>query len=209
MTNWTYAGAAAALVVATGLLHGFWTDRWASSSDLVEAVERLKALPANVGEWEGKDLECKPGPGVAGCFQRTYANKRLGVSVVVALFNGRPGPVATHTPEVCYGANGYRVGAKKAVGLDSASGPAQFWTADAAKDKAGETQKLRLHWAWNAGDGWVASKDARDEFPRLRHSVLHKLYVLRDLAQGSPAGPEPSELFLKEFIPAMDAALFN
>ena len=210
MTNWIYALVAGLAVVATGLVHGYWTDRWSSSADLNEAAARLATLPSTLGEWEGKDGEARPGPGVTGSLQRTYTNRRLGTSVVIALVNGRPGPVATHTPEVCYGGTGYRVAAKTPVALDFASVPAQFWTSDAVRKKTTDEERIRLYWAWNAGDGWVASKDARQEFPRLRHAVLHKLYVLRDLNQAGAAtnGPEPCEEFLKVFLPAMQAALF-
>ena len=213
MTAWIYAGAASLLVVVSGLVHGVWTDRWASSGDLVEAANHLPLIPMNVGEWEGKEIEARPGqraPGVTGSLQRLYTNRRLGTSVVVALVNGRPGPVATHTPEACYGAGGYRVGKKKSVAMDFSGVPAQFWTSDAVREKVGEQEKIRIYWAWDAGAGWVASKDAREEFPRLRHPILHKLYVLRDLNQAgaSTVGPEPCEEFLKAFLPAMQGTLF-
>src|SRR5436309_3557520 len=102
--TYLFTVAASAALVAAGLVHGFWTDRWAPAVETQAAAERLPTLPLEIGDWKGKDLDVKAGqagPGVAGCLQRSYFNPHRGVSVVIALVCGRPGPVATHTPEVC------------------------------------------------------------------------------------------------------------
>ena len=219
MTRWLFAGTAALALVATGIVHGFWTDRWTASVDTNEAAVRLNVIPLVIGDWEGEEIDLKPGQagaGVAGCVQRRYFNRHLGATVVLAVVNGRPGPVATHTPEVCYGASGYRVGQRAAVQvpLDTKGPSAQFWTADAVRTKVTEETKLRLFWAWNGGEGWVASRDARQQFPRFRHPVLHKLYVLRDVSGISKAAradskDEPCLIFLQALLPALDRVLFS
>src|SRR5439155_11035404 len=162
------------------LVHGFWTDRWSASSDVEDAAARLGAVPVRFGDWEGTDVEVKPGQigaGVAGCLQRKFTNRVTGQAVVVALVNGRPGPVATHTPEVCYGASGYVVEDKKPVRLEKYDGSGQFWTSVAVRTRVADQTKLRLYWAWNGGDGWDASPDPRGHYSRFRYPVLHKLYV--------------------------------
>jgi hypothetical protein len=215
MVRWFSVSAAALALVAAGIVHGYWTDRWVASTDTSAAAALLDRIPLQVGEWDGEEIEVKPGqvgPGVTGCIQRRYKNARLGVTVVLALVNGRPGPVATHTPEACYGASGYLVGQREAVRLDTTDPAAQFWTADAVRTKVTEETRLRLYWAWHGGQGWVSSNDARTEFPRYRHPVLHKLYVLRELT-GNEAGPrtrdEPCESFLRALLPELDKALFS
>src|SRR5947209_8322930 len=103
--TYLFAAAASVALIAAGLVHGLWTDRWAQAVETKDAAERLPMLPLDLGDWKGADLEVKSGqagPGVAGCLQRRYFNAHRGVTVVVALVCGRPGPVATHTPEVCY-----------------------------------------------------------------------------------------------------------
>jgi hypothetical protein len=219
MTRWLLAGLASLALIATGLVHGFWTDRWSASVDLRQRGDRLHSVPMAFGDWEGKEIEAKPGqvaPGVTGCIQRRYFNRRLGVEVVLALVNGRPGPVATHTPEVCYGASGYVVGQRvlAQVPLDTEGTSAQFWKADAERKSATVTTKLRIFWAWNGSQGWQAPADARRAFPRFRHPVLHKLYVLRDVSAesdaGKPAGQdEPCQLFLQELLPVLERVLFT
>jgi hypothetical protein len=217
MTRWLFAGIAALVLVATGIVHGFWTDRWSTSVDLQDHALLLDKVPMTIEDWEGEEIEVKPGqagPGVTGCIQRRYVNRRLGSTVVLALVNGRPGPVGTHTPEVCYGASGYLVGQRSEVQvpLDTKGRSAQFWTSDAERKKATEETKLRLFWAWNGGQGWVASKDARHEFSRFRYPLLHKLYVLRDISgteEKSRGQDEPCLLFLRALLPKLDEVLFN
>jgi hypothetical protein len=213
MKRWLFAGTASLALLAAGLVHGFWTDRWTQSNETKEAADRLPHIPLVLGDWEGKDIEVKPGQagaGVVGCLQRSYFNRHRGATVVMALVCGRPGPVGTHTPEVCYGANGYLVGKRQARNLE-AEQPAVFWTSDAVRTRVSDETRVRLYWAWNGGEGWVASPDARQQFPRYRYPVLHKLYVLRDLS-GSPreaSKDEPCEAFLQAALPALHKALFG
>jgi hypothetical protein len=210
MKNWVFAGTAAAVLAAAGVVHGFWTDRWARNEATDAAVARLQDVPLQVGEWQGEDIDAPhPVPGVAGTVQRRYVNHRLGATVVLALVNGRPGPVATHTPEVCYGANGFNVGPRQAVTVPGGGG--KFWTADASKTTVTQQTRIRLYWAWNGGGGWVASADARHEFPRHKCGVLHKLYVIRELAGPRPPADQqdPCEEFLAALLPVLHEALFT
>src|SRR6516162_5920447 len=104
MTKWFVAVTASAALVASGLVHGFWTDRWMPPADVARATERLDDLPLEIGPWKGHKVEIKPGQagaGVAGFIQRRYENVQTGASVAVAVVCGRPGPVSIHTPEVC------------------------------------------------------------------------------------------------------------
>lgn len=215
MTRWIYAVTASVVLIAAGVVHGFLTDRWVSDSRLTDAAARLADIPTRLGDWEGTALEVKPtqvGAGVTGYSQRRYYNARTGATVVMAIVNGRPGPVATHTPEACYGAAGYVVGKRSSVDLDTRGSPARFWTSDAVRTRATDVTKVRIFWAWNGGEGWTASNDARREFSRYHYPVLHKLYVLRDLNEPSTkAGKDKDEAcvaFLGALVPALDQALF-
>ena len=212
MIRWIYAITAAIALIGTGLVHGFWTNRWVEDTATFEAGRRLQNLPMTIGEWEATTIECTPAPGIGGAVQRSYANKRLGVSVNIALVNGQPGPVATHTPEVCYGASGYSVGRREPIRLDTEGHSSQFWTSDATKTSATEESRIRIYWGWNAGKGWVASEDARKEFTRFRHPVLHKLYVIRELGAFETnvrAKDEACVQFLDALVPVLDKALFT
>lgn len=216
MKKWIYSLAATLFLLSGGLVHGIMTDRWHSDPGIASAVEKLSAIPMQIGEWEGQDLEVKKsqiGAGVAGCLQRTYFNRRLGATVTMAIVNGRPGPIAIHTPEACYGAAGYKVDRRSPFSLEGTEGTNQFWTAEATRARVAEETRLRLFWAWNGGDGWKASADPRSDFPRYRSPILHKLYVIRDVSdksrQSAHDRDEVCSSFLDVFIPVLEESLFS
>jgi hypothetical protein len=197
---------ATVLIVATGLVHGHWTDRWAPAVEPKQAAERLSSLPMTIGDWDANDAG-SPGesvPGVVGSLQRSYIHRMTGAAVTVALVCGRPGPVSIHTPDSCYAASGYKVDAQTPVAVCPG---VDFWYADAVRTKATEETRLRILWAWNTGDGWQAPPDARTAFAR--YPVLHKLYVLRELnSLAEPVKDDPSLSFLRSLLPALDERLF-
>jgi len=200
---------ASVTLVGTGLLHGYWTDRWQKPPELAEAGARLNQIPTTLGEWELQETESKPpapDPKLAGSLQRQYLNRRTGQRVAIYVVCGRFGPVSIHNPEVCYDAGGYMVGEKTRSPAPNNAG--EFWTTDAVRTNATEEKKIRIYWAWNADNGWVAPGDARSEFKRV--PLLHKLYVVRDLntLDESRKG-DPCLEFMQLLLPQMDRVLFN
>ena len=171
MTRIVTTIAATALILACGVVHGFWTDRWQAPAETAAAAARMDALPMEVGDWVGSAVEVKNprAGGVAGTLQRRYENHRTGEAVQVYMVCGRPGPVSIHTPEACYGASGFVLGGKSKVAVREQGG--DFWSADAVKDKAGQETRLRIYWAWNDGSGWTAPEgDPRWTFTTGRHA---------------------------------------
>jgi hypothetical protein len=210
MKQWFFAAAGSLALISAGIVHGFWTDRWVQSADTAQAASLLPGIPHEIGEWKGEDLDIKPAPGVTGSLQRAYTNRRLGTTVIMALVCGRPGPVATHTPEACYGASGYVVEKRRPFRVDVLDNPAHFWTSDAVRTNVSQETRVRIYWAWNGGPGWVAASDARQSFPRFRYPVLHKLYVLRELSSdGDTTRDEPCEAFLQLLLPELNRTLFT
>jgi hypothetical protein len=209
MTKWLAAITASIALVASGLVHGFWTDRWRPSPDVAAAAERLERLPLELGPWKGAVVEVKPGQagaGVAGCIQRRYENRSTGASVVVAVVCGRPGPVSIHTPDACYGASGYEVGRSDRISVPQGKG--ELWKTDAARKTATDEVRVRVYYGWHTAAGWQAPDDARTAFAR--EKVLHKLYLVRELV-GSNDSPraEPCEDLMRLLLPALDRALFE
>jgi hypothetical protein len=203
MVKWLAALTASVALVATGLVHGFWTDRWQPPADVAAAAARLDEVPLEVGPWKGQVMEVKAnqlGAGVAGCVQRRYENRQTGAVVVLALVCGRPGPVSIHTPDACYGASGYLVGSRERVTLPGELG--SFWKTDAGRTTTTDEIRLRIYYGWHSTKGWEAPDDSRPAFARER--VLHKLYVLRELAgAGENPREEPCEAFLEQMLPRL------
>src|SRR5215831_4661092 len=103
---------ALAAVLAAGIVHGFWTDRWRTARTVEAAVANLDRVPRTVGDWQAEPLasDVRDDQGLPGQLYLRYVNRKSGDSITVALVCGRPGPVSIHTPDVCYGASGYKVG---------------------------------------------------------------------------------------------------
>src|SRR5690348_14337503 len=102
------AVAAVVLVVACGVVHGFWTGRWSGITN-TDVAAHLAQVPLDVGDWQGHDLEAdaRLKDGMAAVLYRSYVHRQSRETVTVYLVCGRPGPVAVHTPDVCYAASGF------------------------------------------------------------------------------------------------------
>ncbi|HWG45961.1 MAG TPA: exosortase-associated EpsI family protein [Gemmataceae bacterium] len=208
MMRWFAALTGSAALIACGIVHGFWTDRWLPPVETAQAADRLETVPLELGEWDGEVIAVKSGEagaGVAGCIRRRYVNRKTGAEVSLFLVCGRSGPVSIHTPEVCYGASGFMVGNKSRFEVNETGD--NMWKTDAIRASATEETRLRLYWGWNGGNGWTASNDARLQF--VGGAVLHKLYIVRELnSLNESSRTEPCEEFLRVLLPALRKTLF-
>ena len=207
-------GSALLVVLGSGLVHGWWTERWHSSPALGVAVARLGEVPLTIGPWKGEPVDVDPQAvaqaNVAGCWMRRYTHGVSGEAVTVLLMCGRAGPVSVHTPEWCYGGAGYEMAGaptRLALGPVADLPPAQFWTARFAKLAPAVPEQLRIFWAWGAAGAWTAPDRPRLAFAR--QPVLFKLYVLRSLRSASERlEDDPCVEFMRQLLPQF-AGLFD
>jgi hypothetical protein len=210
MQRYLAAVTAAVLVVLSGMVHGFWTDRWTTSLPPAQAAQRLGRVPLDVGDWAGQTLPSKSRPeGIAGQLYRRYINRVNGTRITVALFTGLPGPVSIHTPDVCYRAGGFEVAAPLKYSHAPMKGqpPAEFWTADLLKIKATEKLHQRIFWAWATDGAWQAADNPRFQFAA--RPVLYKLYLVRQLTSpDEPLEEDPCIDLMHELLPQLQKYLF-
>src|SRR5262245_41385535 len=94
------------LVISFGIVEGFWSDRWGFSQEAASAAARLEDVPLSMGEWDahpGKlDAREIGRAEIRGYMLREYINRRTGNTLTVLIALGRPGPIAVHSPEVCF-----------------------------------------------------------------------------------------------------------
>jgi hypothetical protein len=201
-----------ALVVAA-VFEGMRSGRWGISEDLKAAAARLDRVPARFGDWTSSDnpvdRKILERAEAAGSVSRVYRNAKTGSVVSVLLLCGRAGPIASHTPDICYAGLGYQMsGGELRKTLSPPAGPATYWSARFAKDAA--DPGLEVNWAWGDAAGtWVAAEAPRLEFAS--RPVLYKVYATRALApaatrSGTPE-PDPVHDFLTEFLPVVRTAL--
>jgi len=198
--------------MVTGLVHGFWTNRWAWADETAVPAARLGQVATDLGEWHGEPLEQAPRQmePISGYLYRRYTNQRTGVVVVVALICGQPGPVSIHTPDVCYGASGYEVAphAKYTLPASGDTPAADFWTSQLRKTQAASQTNLRIFWSWTSSGNWQIADNPRLAFAHL--PVLFKLYVIRDLSSSSePLEDDPSLDLLRQLLPELQHKVFS
>jgi hypothetical protein len=178
-----------ALVVGSGLVHGWWTERWQDSTDLRAAVARLEHLPGDLGPWKQRpaklDPEAERQAGAAGSWVREYTHETSGNSVLVILLCGRPGPISVHRPEDCYRGAGFELTAPPFPYALRSARPRllmRCWCAKFRRQDKADPTRLRILWSWFAQGAWQAPESPRLAFAG--RQALYKLYVVREMTNG-------------------------
>jgi hypothetical protein len=204
MQRFLVIASACVVLIASGVVHGVWTDRWSDQSDLAETARRLDLLPMTIGAWEGSAVEMDkdPNTGLAGMIARRYVNATNGKAVTLFLACGRSGAVCTHTPDVCYAGNGFEVEKAKRFVLPSttAEAPPEFWTARFVKERNTGKTNLRIFWSWYGKDSWKVADNPRLSFAG--EKVLYKLYLIREMVQtDEPLEGDACVEFMQDVLP--------
>ncbi len=197
-------------LVASGLLHGRWTNRW-NQQDEVHGALLLSQLPRELGDWQTGDfLTINPAdiPAMTECQSRRFNSLRDPKSIVVSVTSGRPASVAVHTPDVCYLGSGYTL--RGAVSRQSVplahGGTASFWVGDFNKLTATGNETIRVRWSWSADGVWQAPNFPRFEFAGPR--ILYKLYIVHSLSEDEATNKDDPYLkFIAELVPQLNAQM--
>ena len=170
-----------AVTLAGGVVHGRLSNRWGPPADLRRVGDHLATLPEMLGEWQLVEAEEMPESAVqmlecAGHVIRTYTHRHSGARVKLALIAGPPGPIAVHTPEVCYNSRDWKLEeprlAKEIHGGNS--GPHTFWAVTMqAATASGE--RLRVYYGWTDGHDWRAAESPRYQFARSPYLIKLQL----------------------------------
>jgi hypothetical protein len=227
LASYLSTAVAAALLLAAGTGHGLWTNRWGPSQVLDESRTRLSDsnIPKVVGDWVGEDpppeenrLAQMAQADVTGHLVRIYTNRRTGDTLSVMILSGLPGPIASHTPQICYAGAGFDLvpppGKYEIKAGDLGPGAkkgADFYVGDFKKVRSIVPAGLRIFWSWSENGTWRITSNPRRTF--VHAQCLYKIYVIRQTT-GPGANPgevsevDPSARFLEAFMPALQQALF-
>jgi hypothetical protein len=193
------------LTLLSGVVHGYLDGRWSSKTDLIAVGKRLHDLPPRSGDWVlSETSELAEGAAeILRCYgseMRVYRNEKTDDRVTVAVLFGPRGPIAVHTPEVCYSSVGTRQTRERQVeSITTVAMHHELWSVQFSKD-GDPTPSLEVWYAWTAGSQWQASK-----YPRF--------WMAENLCKIQVAGPvgdegnQPCRQFLEEFLPDLEKIL--
>ncbi len=194
------------LTIGSGVSHGWLDGRWSGGRNDKEIGDKLRELPEQIGDWVSlgeldmpksttEMLRC-----YGYCF-RAYRNSKTGDQVTFAVLVGPRGPIAVHSPDICYPSQGMKAREKrKPLSIETTGEVNRFWhVIFEPKNEIG--QSIDVFYAWSDGKSWQASEDPR--FWPAFH--LYKL----QLAGTPPEAGKASggEEFLKAALPELKKVL--
>ena len=223
-----------ALTIVSGVIHGRMSNRWSLPQGLLDAAERLEKFPKEFpgesptdpgggpseanAKWveQSSDpinentldaLECK------GYINRRYQNSLTGQIVQVAILLGPVGPIAVHTPEVCFSSRNHkqREGRQRETIDYSESASHKFWAvtfeANAPTLEADEQlADIRVYYAWSTGEQWLAPDEPRISF--FGNPYLYKIQLEAFVSQQpGQRTNDPCQEFLQDFLPVAKSHL--
>jgi hypothetical protein len=193
------------LILFSGVVHGYLDGRWSQANDLKAQGELLQQLPEMCGDWQlakTEDLD-------AGAMQllrchgstvRVYRHREKEDSFVnVAIMFGPRGPIAVHTPEVCYDSVGTEQTADRRVeSISTVQSRHELWTVPFSRDNRSE--EFEVWYAWSDGGSWQAAKHPR-------FWATDNLYKIQLAGPVSRGAEDPCRDFLEKFLPQVEKVL--
>ncbi|HEX5103460.1 MAG TPA: exosortase-associated EpsI family protein [Pirellulaceae bacterium] len=216
MKNLTFVVCSCILLVSTvaaGWVQRSMSHAWGNPRDRDAAAARLStSLPEQIGDWRFDHAVPFPEDvldvlGKPTHISHVYENMRTGDFVTVAVIVGHPGPVAVHTPEICYSSRDYKFpSARTRQEIKAADGRAHaLWTLGLDPKEAGDLP-LKVMYAWSTGTTWEAAERPRYSYGGLSH--LYKLQLAVGVTpQSSEAGFDPAGDFLTNFLAVLQGKL--
>lgn len=189
------------LVILGGILQGSLSNRWGVSENVKEIGGRLSTIPLQLGVWQAdknqeidelslKLLECE------GYILRTYVHQSTGEKVNVAVFFGPKGPIAVHTPEVCYSSKNVVPTSERVAKSNDYDGMNnEIWRLGFVTPGI-ERDKLNVAYAWSDGGAWTAAVN-----PRFwRTDYLYKIQTATPVIGNKQ---DTTDEFFRAFLPEL------
>lgn len=194
-------GTAMAMLMLGGVSHGLLSNRWGVPEDIVALGNKLSEIPKEVGPWKcssesqldkttEKLLETK------GYISRVYTHESTGESVNVFVVFGPKGPIAVHTPEVCYKAQAVtQTSERSPVTVESEGKEGNLWKLGFETNSI-DKRKMSVYYGWTEGGPWQAAQSPR--FWRTDY-----LYKIQTSCQATGKKEDSTDEFFKFFLPEL------
>ncbi len=199
---------AVTICVASSLAYGWLDGRWVDRPNVDAVAAQLQKIPVQFGDWSLVKKQELPESTLRmlqcyGYSLQVYQNARTGGRVNVAVLFGPRGPIAVHTPEVCYSGVGLTPSGpstREVVNIDGNENT--LWRVNLRSERDSKP-KLEAYYAWSEGGIWQAA-----EYPRFW--LTGKLYKIQLACEATQPGQTPVALqFLDQFLPVLQPLLDN
>ncbi|QDS96371.1 hypothetical protein FF011L_51790 [Roseimaritima multifibrata] len=190
-------------ILISGIVHGYLDGRWVDQVDVQALGSELNQLPEKCGDWElvaETDLESNAADLLQcyGSTVREYVQPATGQRVNLAVLFGPRGPIAVHTPEVCYSSKGTEPAGDRVQA--AIAGSDRFWKTQ-FKQRGANQNHLEVWYGWSDGGAWQAV-----DYPRVwMTDRLYKIQVASALNQET--GESPINDFLQDFLPELKSKM--
>lgn len=193
--------------LVAGWLHGSVTTGWGNQAMARSATEQLsRPLPEQVGNWKlrGKDVPLEPGVQemlkCSASVNRVYVHTQTGDLISVAVLLGPSGPIAVHTPEICYSGVDFDVSSERQkTNIKDAEGKEHAFWEVTVKAKGPDAYSQRVLYGWSTGTVWEATGKPRFAFGGAPY--LYKLQLAAPPAKRTDLEDfDPCEDFLSQFL---------
>ena len=199
-------GCALALILLGGVAHGVLSNRWGVSENIQALGTQLNSIPMEIGPWkcseEGKieDRVIYEILQANGYISRVYVHQSTAEAINVFLVFGPKGPIAVHTPEICYSARAVtQTSERQAVPADYDGKDGQLWKLGFETNSI-DKRKMSVYYGWTDGGAWQAAKSPR--FWRTDY-----LYKIQTSCQAVGKKEDSTDEFFRVFLPEVRKVL--
>lgn len=190
---------ALAILVLGGVAHGVLSNRWGIAENTQLLGKQLNEIPMELGPWkcdvEGKlDDRVRNTLEATGYISRVYVHQSTGESINVFFVFGPKGPIAVHTPEVCYSARAVtQTSERQSVPCDYDGTKGTIWKLGFETNTI-DKRKMSVYYGWTEGGPWQAASN-----PRFWRTDF--LYKIQTSCQATGKKEDSTDEFLKYFMP--------
>jgi len=187
------------MILFGGAAHGLLSNRWGVAEDIQSLGKQLNAIPMSIGPWKCDEegvldqrvldiLEAN------GYISRVYVHQSTGEAVNVFMVFGPKGPIAVHTPEVCYSARAVnQTEERQAVPCDYDGKDGTIWKLGFETNTI-DKRKMSVYYGWTEGGPWQAANS-----PRFWRTDF--LYKIQTSCQATGKKEDSTDEFFKAFMP--------
>ncbi|MBM4000050.1 MAG: exosortase-associated EpsI family protein [Planctomycetes bacterium] len=165
----------------------------------------LDAIPTVLGDWTATQSESIDERALEMLetkthWARKYSSTTAGASVEVMVLVGPSGPLAAHTPEVCYGTQRYELlENEKIVSVPLEGGASAEFRLVQLQPRQPGVPELRVLYGWNDGTGWRSPAWARVVYANTERIMKLQMAIPSTGIEG-----EPDVEFLKQLLPHLN-----